>query len=911
MPESYSVKAKLSATDSGFTSTLKKALGVTESLADKIKGGFTFGILSGIGQKAFSTITGSVSGLISEVNSANTTWKTFDGNMKIIGKSAQEIETVKSSLKDFAQQTIYDSSEMSSTYSQLAAVGVDSALELVKGFGGLAASAENPKQAMKSLSQQATQMAAKPKVAWEDFKIMMEQAPAGMAAVAKKLGMSTSELVSAVQAGKIKTQDFFKAVEQVGNSDSFAKLATESKNIGQAMDGLRETAANKLMPAFDVLSKAGIKCVDKIADALGKLDAQSLADKVSGVLSTIGKYWAALKSAFSGVGTAMANAASAVKAALGDINGSLGSDGAIDIFKSAMKALASVIKSVAGFVEKHADAFATLIKWLPAIVIALKGFGIAKAVAPGLFSIAKGLSSIAGKGIKGIATKLLGIGKASKTSGDSVSASGIQMLNSAKSFALMGAAVLLIALGFGILAYSAISLANAGGGAIAVMAGLVIALAALGFGMGALMKWLAPMSGKLVSVGVAFLAMGAAVVLIAAGFWILAQAAIQLAAAGWPAIAVMIGLVAVIALLAIGAAALGPALTAGAIGFIAFGAAILLCSVGALLAAAALMIIAGVLPELSEYGLQGAVAILALGAAMLVFGAGALVAGAGAMVLGAGLLVVGAALVVVTLGIAALSLALVSVAIQMQLIADNAEAARTSLRSMKNATSFVEAGLSAIGEQAKSAMSKLKNAFDSTADKAESAGKKVGDGFTKGMQGGLSAAPLRATAAVTLVAAALAAGKAKAYSAGAYIGIGFANGMLSQLGRIRSAAAQMAVAAEKAVRAKAKIGSPSRVADKLGGYWGEGLANGISGMAAKVWDAAQKLVSIPMVATPDLSLAYGGELAADYDYYRNVDYTIEVPLTVDGKEFARATASYTQAELDRKQARDGRKRGRV
>ena len=193
MPESYSVKAKLSATDSGFTSTLKKALGATESLADKIKGGFTFGILSGIGQKAFSTITGSVSGLISEVNSANTTWKTFDGNMKIIGKSAEEIKTVKSSLKDFAQQTIYDSSEMSSTYSQLAAVGVDSALELVKGFGGLAASAENPKQAMKSLSQQATQMAAKPKVAWEDFKIMMEQAPAGMAAVAKELGMSTSK----------------------------------------------------------------------------------------------------------------------------------------------------------------------------------------------------------------------------------------------------------------------------------------------------------------------------------------------------------------------------------------------------------------------------------------------------------------------------------------------------------------------------------------------------------------------------------------------------------------------------------------------------------------------------------------------------------------------------------------------
>ena len=47
---------------------------------------------------------------------------------------------------------------------------------------------------MKTLSQQATQMAAKPKVAWQDFKLMMEQTPAGMAAIAKEMGMSLDEL---------------------------------------------------------------------------------------------------------------------------------------------------------------------------------------------------------------------------------------------------------------------------------------------------------------------------------------------------------------------------------------------------------------------------------------------------------------------------------------------------------------------------------------------------------------------------------------------------------------------------------------------------------------------------------------------------------------------------------------------
>ena len=94
-------------------------------------------------------------------------------------------------------------------------------------IGGLAGAAENPAQAMKTLSQQGVQMAAKPTVAWQDFKLMLEQTPAGIAAVAKEMGMTTSEMVTAVQDGSIATKDFFKAVEKVGNSKGFSKMATE------------------------------------------------------------------------------------------------------------------------------------------------------------------------------------------------------------------------------------------------------------------------------------------------------------------------------------------------------------------------------------------------------------------------------------------------------------------------------------------------------------------------------------------------------------------------------------------------------------------------------------------------------------------------------------------------------------
>ena len=68
MAESYSVRAMLSAQDKGFTSTLQKATGATESLASKIKNGVAFGVLTGMGQQAFSTITSGVTDLIGEMN---------------------------------------------------------------------------------------------------------------------------------------------------------------------------------------------------------------------------------------------------------------------------------------------------------------------------------------------------------------------------------------------------------------------------------------------------------------------------------------------------------------------------------------------------------------------------------------------------------------------------------------------------------------------------------------------------------------------------------------------------------------------------------------------------------------------------------------------------------------------------
>lgn len=989
MAESFSVKAILSAQDKGFTSAFKSAMGTVSNLKNTLTSGIGFGIMAGIGQKAFGAVTSSIGGMVSELNSSSAAWKTFNGNMSMVGKGADEIASVKKELQEFAEDTIYSASDMASTYAQLSAVGIKSTNKLVKGFGGLAAAAENPKQAMKTLSQQATQMAAKPTVAWADFKLMIEQTPAGISAVAKEMGMTTTELVQNVQDGKIATEDFFDAIAKVGTNDAFTKLATEYKTVNQAMDGLTETVSNKLAPSFDVLSGRAIKSLDGIINKIGDLDGDAIAGKLTGFLDKSSGYWNVLKTEASEVKTAFGDAFSAIGEDLGKITGAFGSTESISSFAGVMDSASGALQTFAGFLKEHSEIIAKVISKLPQLFVAYKGFKIAKSVAPFVGAFTSAIAGLAGAGISKIAGKLFGISKGQDAVGKSSASSSKKMLASAKAFMMLGAGVALISGGFFLLAQGAKVVADSGPLAVAVLVGMVGALIGLSMGM---MKMLSTMSGgtkKLTAMSTAMLALGGSILLISAAFWVLSDAAIRVSEAGPLAIGVLVGMVAAIAgllivakmvaptlsagaagfvafgaavvlaaagiavltvsaislanagplaigvlvglIVAIGglmvvAAAVAPVLTAGAVGLIAFGVAAALVGAAVLLASAGLAIVASVLPIVAEYGLQASVAIGALGVAMTVFGAGVIVAGAGCAVLAVGLLAVGVAVLGVTVGVAAfgvaiaaacvgvlaMAAALLAVNSSMKSIAKNAKTAQKSIESMKDSVSIVNDGLDALGNKAKSAVKSIVSAFDSGAGKARSSGQKLGDSAKEGVQSGLQPTQAIAIRTVSAVLSSLASGASGAYSSGYNIGLGFANGMSSTLGYIRSVAAQMAAAADAAVRAKAKIHSPSRVFAGLGVYVGEGFALGIESMSRKVAEATQNIVEIPTLSTDMRMRASGAldsELSGDYSYNRNTTYTIVVPVEYNGREAARVTAEFTQKDLERRESMKMRLKG--
>lgn len=1068
--DSYTVKAILSAVDKGFTSTMKQAEQTCQSLSDRVKSGLGFGVLTGIGSQAFSSLTNGFSNLIGEMNASNVSWKVFQGNMEMLGKSSGDIASIQAELQKFAEQSIYSASDMATTYSQLAAVGTKNCTQLVKGFGGLAAAAENPTQAMKTLSQQATQMAAKPYVQWMDFKLMLEQTPAGIAAVAKEMGKTTSQLVADVQEGTVKTEDFFDAISKVGTNDAFTKLATSYKSTEQAMDGLMETMSNKLQPAWKALDQVGIEAVSGLIDLLGQVDVTALSDGIMGVVEDI-------KGGFNTLKTIVTNAWNAFK-----------ETGAIDSAKEALNSCKDAINNVvtavsnSGIIETFAHAFGEIVDQVSIAVDKIADFiagldegtinTFAGAIA-GLFTAYAGYKVVSSatskikdftsnaksalktvkdlyKKIKGgedpkepsqtpqvdpvetknlknisseIKAKWEGVGSVIESVGTSIKTAlegvgdvfksvGTAIADAAKGIgegiksALEGVGTVIESIGTAIKSVleGLAPVIESLGTALATLAkgigeGIAIALRGLGSALAMIppTTWLA--------IGAAALMFGAALALVGSqgeGLQMVLNGVANVISSIAPIVQTVVnGIITGLSLLpgifeSVGNAvktacegisevvtSLGTAIS-DVVTSVTDGMSKIIDSIGNAISGV-LDSLANIIDSIGDAALNagkgfnelskgveritklnlfdmaasvGAV-VLALGGVTALSG-GLAEAGNGmkkfadgikqvsksGTVAATALTTINAAITPLTESIPQLGPQLTTVSEQIQTFADNAmtafttlaastvsamtftmsmamlnasvqqatavftgymlvitgavaafaglasgaQSAQSAISGLTSVASSVSSALSSLGSVGSAAMQSLVSSFREAQGEAESAGKAIGTNFTKSVQSGLKQLPTIAQSAVSSMISVLNSAQSAAYTSGAYIGIGLANGMRSQLGTVRAVAAQLAAAADEAIQAKARIGSPSKVMAKNGMWIGQGLVNGIEGMYSKVHKAAYGLFDIPQLSNPKMAFAgINASLSDDYSYYHDVHYTIEVPLDVNGREFAKAT----------------------
>ena len=217
--------------------------------------------------------------------------------------------------------------------------------------------------------------------------------------------------------------------------------------------------------------------------------------------------------------------------------------------------------------------------------------------------------------------------------------------------------------------------------------------------------------------------------------------------------------------------------------------------------------------------------------------------------------------------------------------------------SMNNFSSTISSSGTKAVSNAKNVSKAVNAALKTTEPAALRSGQSVGNNMANGIRSKSSTVTSASRALANAAKAPLS--NVNTYSYGAYIGMGLANGMASQVGHVRAVAAQLAAAAEAAIRAKAQIHSPSRVADKLGSYFGIGWINGLMDHVQEAKQATMELIQIPELApVPEIgmSLRTGYEdLNDSYQYSSSGKYT---------------TATYTREEIEKQETRENRKKGR-
>lgn len=409
-----------------------------------------------------------------------------------------------------------------------------------------------------------------------------------------------------MEKGAITADMLGQAINNIGMTDMAKEAATSVTTFEGAMGNLEASAVSGMMKLYDTFAKP--KVIDAINGMTGKVEAgfDKLSVGIPKAIELISPYWNVLKTDAKEVGTAFGEAAGAIIDEVQELTGAFGKKESVDNFSESMGTATGALTTFADFLKDHDKEVAKAITLLPKLYVAFKGFKIVSAVAPGVKTFAGAIVSMTGKGMATLAGKLFGVAAGEKAVGTASKESSGTIVESAKAFVAIGAGVALIAAGFSLLAYSAVQIAQAGPLAAGVLIGMTVAVA----GLMVVAKNVAP---AMTAGATGFIAFGAAVLIAAAGIAVLSLAAVNLANAGPLAIGCMVGMVAAIAGLALGAAALGPALTAGAVGLVAFGVAISLVSTGALLASVGLAIVAGVLPTIVQYGIQGAACIATLG----------------------------------------------------------------------------------------------------------------------------------------------------------------------------------------------------------------------------------------------------------------------------------------------------------
>lgn len=938
MAESFSVEAILTATDKNMTSTMNKAIGACQSFGDRVKS-----IVAGVGiTKAIGATMNVLSSSFDGAINRFDTMQSYPKVMKSLGFSIEQSQKSVAKLNQSVQGLPTNLADVVTTSKSLAAVtsnidkATDTTIALNHAFLASGSSSEDASRGL----QQYSQMLAKGTVDMQSWRTLQETMAPALTKVAKKLGITSgnaNELYDALQDGTITFDQFNDAmIECDTETGGFAETALEASkgiktsmtNIKSAVQNLEQgflSAMNNMLKSkamgglVDNLEKIKSKIYDFRNSIMESKDDGLTWDFKPGVLESVSKAmdWLAdrannakamVQQFYDGFmkTDAVQNAITLfdkVKDAIGNVMDKLQDS---KVFEQLGQDIGNIIAKVEDVTGKIADfianlktedvkRFASAVKLLAGAFVAIKVGSKVSSMISGVVGTAKGgyskLKSIIDK-IRGLGEKPTqeipgqlpqngtpsdGIGDAAMRTAQKTSKAA-QIINSA---------------------FEGISnvITSVCEGVKGIITGLgeAISTAFQGIGQG--------VKSALEGVGTVIESLGTAISTVAQGIG-------QGLATAFTGLGTAIAMVPPTTWLALAAAILATGAAMALVGSQGEGLQMVLQGVADVVSAFGPVIkevfegISGVITSFGETvsGILNSVSgvIESIGQSALNAGKGFKELAKGIQIItGLNLFDMGASLAAVATGIGAISAASVGIG-----------SAGTQMMALVTAIGMVGTTFASTSATVTNSCNNIISAMSAAEARASTSGTAMGTKFTSGLKGSLSKSVSIARSSCNNIISAFNACQSKAQYCGQMIGQGLANGLRASEGSVRAAAASLAAAADAAIQAKAKIGSPSKVTKKDGMWIGKGFVLGIKSMYSDAKRASEDLLYLPMLSAP--KMAFGGivsDMNAEYDYTSNAQLTVEAPLYINDREFARATYRANQNEINKHSKFNERLRG--
>lgn len=232
------------------------------------------GAMGGLVSTGVSMAVDAISDLSGDIIEASDSAQKFASTLSFAGLDTGTIDQLTASTQKYADQTVYDLSDIRNTTAQLAANGVDGYADLAEAAGNLNAVAGGNADTFRSVGMVLTQTAGAGKLTTENWNQLADAIPGAsgkLQEAMKKNGAYTGDFRDAMAKGEISAEEFNKAVMDLGMTDAAKEAATSTSTIEGAMGNLEASVVNVGVQLLDSFKGPLTEGMSSLAEGIGSL----------------------------------------------------------------------------------------------------------------------------------------------------------------------------------------------------------------------------------------------------------------------------------------------------------------------------------------------------------------------------------------------------------------------------------------------------------------------------------------------------------------------------------------------------------------------------------------------------------------------------------------------------------------